>query len=154
MIHIGFTGTQRGMTKAQADTVMHLLFGLGDREFIAHHGDCLDADAQFDALVRLGPGFRGVVLHPPDIDAKRAFIDRHLPCIEVRPARPYLERNEHIVFASNAMIATPKENHMTTRSGTWATVRRAIAFHSPLAIVLTGGGVAWDGPQWPWPTWI
>lgn len=149
MIHIGFTGTQFGMTRAQGETVWKIVSHLP--EFIAHHGDCIGADDTFDKLVRLCPNLRGIVVHPPDNTAKRAFVST-LGC-EVRPEKPYLERNLDIVREVVALIATPKESNPQMRSGTWATVRRAQEWTVPIAIVTPGGGVGWDVRGQPWPIW-
>jgi hypothetical protein len=71
-----------------------------------------------------------VVVHPPEIDAKRAFValsrgtaQRHAD--DIRVPRPYLKRNHDIVSACELLIATPKGHREQRRSGTWATIRFA-----------------------------
>lgn len=49
MMVIGFTGTRHGMTNAQRDTVLKLLSEKLTPSS-AVHGDCVGADADFDAI--------------------------------------------------------------------------------------------------------
>lgn len=115
---VGFTGTRRGMTDEQAHTVRQYLLAWRPEE--VHHGDCVGADEQFHNMAQ---GEARVVIHPPVEPAYRAHCDGHNTVI--RPPRPYLDRNQDIVDASDALLATPKEHSEVLRSGTWATVRRA-----------------------------
>lgn len=116
--HVGFSGTQRGMTSAQIYAVDRLL----EEDIItqiAHHGDCIGADADFHNLSVL----EGLVLigHPPINESKRAF------CIfdEVREPKEYIERNHDIVDEADWMIFTPETFEEVLRSGTWSTIRYA-----------------------------
>jgi hypothetical protein len=119
-LHIGFTGTQKGMTDFQLAKVKDLLEYFKNNGFnTVHHGDCMGADKQFHLLAD-ALGFR-IVIHPPDNDSKRAFC----PGGVLLSAKPYLERNRDIVKASHLLIAAPKENTEVLRSGTWATIRYA-----------------------------
>lgn len=117
-MRLGFTGTQRGMTPRQRDSVRLILSQQSVSE--VHHGDCVGADQEFDVLaheldVR-------VVVHPPDDPRKRAFV---LGYAEIREERPYLVRNAEIVSETDVLVATPKGDREELRSGTWATIRRA-----------------------------
>lgn len=68
-MRIGFTGTRRGMTEAQGLTLRALLATQHATEF--HNGDCIGADAEaHDIAVAMGCE---VVIHPPIIDAERAW---------------------------------------------------------------------------------
>jgi len=127
-MHIGFTGTQKGMTDFQKKEVATILlfhkpfFIRGDKSknFQAHHGDCIGADAEFEKLAK-EYGFK-TYAHPAlDTGSKRAYCKSDV----ILPAKPALERNKDIVNKVNIMIATPKENHEVLRSGTWATIRYA-----------------------------
>lgn len=51
MIHIGFTGTQRGMTGVQIRVVMQLLISLAATD--VHHGDCIGSDDDFHLITSL-----------------------------------------------------------------------------------------------------
>ncbi len=115
----GFTGTQNGMTLKQKLMLVDVLDGL--RVTKLHHGDCIGADEEAHILARYI--FKmDVVVHPPDNDSKRAFCKG---AVEVRDAKPYLERNDDIAEEGEVLIAAPKEYVEIQRSGTWATIRYA-----------------------------
>ena len=123
---VGFTGTQDGMTMRQHRKLAAILRGLDVSEF--HHGDCIGSDAEAHVIAQ-SLGIR-VVVHPPENDAKRAFValsrgtaQRHAD--DIRVPRPYLKRNHDIVSACELLIATPREHREQRRSGTWATIRFA-----------------------------
>jgi hypothetical protein len=68
-MRVGFTGTRRGMTDAQKDTVRGLLVRLRPAE--CHHGYRVGADAEFHALAEETGAL--LVIHPPADDSQRAF---------------------------------------------------------------------------------
>lgn len=135
---IGFTGTQKGMTnhqKARLVTVLTALFpdgaGANDRYIASqfHHGDCIGADWEAASIARTF-GF-WIVGWPPTDPSKRGWFtsdNEHIPA-------PYLERNRSIVDATERLIACPKENEETLRSGTWATIRYARKKNKPIDII-------------------
>lgn len=127
---VGFTGTQRGMTSRQwvivADDLAHLISE-------GHHGDCIGADKQFDLILFQRQIKR--VAHPPLKSHKRAFCKTEV----ILPPKDYLPRNEDIVDASEAMIATPGEMEEQLRSGTWATIRYASRWKKPTLIIYPDG---------------
>jgi hypothetical protein len=133
---VGFTGTQRGLSTAQAAALRTMLAGWPVGYF--HHGDCIGADAEAHAIAR-ELGWK-IVLHPPTIDTKRAHLEAD--CAIVCKTRPYLERNQRIVESTAVMIATPGEFEEQLRSGTWATVRLARKANRPLALVYPDGYIA------------
>jgi len=116
---IGFTGTRKGMTKAQMKSLLKVLEKLKFRE--VHHGDCIGADKQFHNLIRLFFPKARIVIHPPNIPTYRAFCKGDI----ILPEKYYLDRNEDIVKSSDIIIACPKEFKEVKRSGTWSTVRCA-----------------------------
>lgn len=128
--HIGFTGTQRGMTEKQKQELsqwLNILHKGGMTHF--HHGDCVGADAEAHEIAyTLG---YNISLHSPSDEKKRAFSgfteNRYglYMRVTVWPAKPYLERNHDIVDACEEMIACPGEPDEVLRSGTWATIRYA-----------------------------
>jgi hypothetical protein len=134
---VGFTGTQHGMTDAQAGMVhlnMQCIFiENGPDEF--HHGDCIEADAMAhdiaDAL-----GYK-TISHPPINRSKRAF---KKAAIEL-PPKDYLDRNKDIVSATDILIAAPKEMTEQLRSGTWSTVRFARKMKRQVILILPDGTV-------------
>ncbi|HEY8864588.1 MAG TPA: hypothetical protein VIO37_10510 [Candidatus Dormibacteraeota bacterium] len=68
-----------------------------------------------------------IVIHPPDNGRLRAFRGKEGSSaeVEIRPVKPYLERDRDIVADVELLIACPGEFHEINRSGTWYTVRRA-----------------------------
>lgn len=138
---VGFTGTQRGMTDPQRDKVRLLL---QRRLFVAHHGACVGADEQFDAIVRTCPGLYWVHIYPSTIVERRTYLPVTQHDITELPAPP-LMRNRRIVAACDVLIATPKEANMQERSGTWATVRYAKLAAKPNIIILPNGATWSEG---------
>jgi hypothetical protein len=138
MVHVGFTGTRRGMTLEQRIAVQQAMFNLGMTHF--HHGDCVGADAQAHLMAMAA----GAVLHiyPPENPARRAFCRAHW---EAFPPKPYLDRNKDIVNASVFLIAAPGEMDEQTRSGTWSTVRFARTTRKPIGIIFPDGGMRGEG---------
>lgn len=128
---IGFTGTQRGITRLQQSALESVLTqALNVKEF--HHGDCVGADA---TASRIANDFNiRVIIHPPVDPKKRAF------CIgyTMKP-KPYLNRNHDIVNACDLLIATPGEKQEQLRSGTWSTIRYATKKGKPTLIIYPDG---------------
>lgn len=142
--HLGFTGTRRGMTQAQKNSVLVLIQHF---DFYAHHGDCIGADAEFDAIVKGTSGLRGVIYHPSNA-ATRAFCTPRYPYDIVREPKDPLVRDQDIVYESDLMIATPKHPSPVLRSGTWTTIRYALKSGKPLCIIMPDGGRVYDGGTW------
>lgn len=117
-IHVGFSGTQVGMTDEQKQSFRNVLTGLSPGYF--HHGWCRGADAEADEIAR-DLGFK-IIGHPPTNTKKMATLPE--PFIMCDP-KDYLDRNLDIAIASEIFVATPKEFKEIKRSGTWSTVRRA-----------------------------
>jgi hypothetical protein len=117
---IGFTGTKDGMSDLQKSQLLRLLTGMKENGYIEfHHGDCIGADAEAHDIARQ-LGYR-IVKHPPTLTGYQAFKQAD----ESRLTYPYLERNRHIVQSTGFLIAAPKSDGETIRSGTWMTVRFA-----------------------------
>ena len=143
---IGFTGTRHGMTSSQRSAVTVIVQGVANGAgFVAHHGDCVGADAEFHDLCRTEP-FSVIVVHPGPLDdlpnqAGRAGDSRREPLSHMR-------RNKNIVMASTVMIAAPLEMVEQEHGGTWRTIEMARKAKRPLAIVWRDGAVTrerWDG---------
>jgi hypothetical protein len=131
--YIGFTGTQKGMTAKQQETVKSLLSEHQEIEF--HHGDCIGADEEAHKIAR-AVGAR-VVLHPPIKKDKRA----NCSADDIKPAKDFLDRNKDIVDATTILIATPDGVKEKVHSGTWSTVRYARKEGRKLFVVLPDGSV-------------
>lgn len=134
---LGFTGTKNGMTLQQDMILRRLLRSVSVEDVDEfHHGDCVGADAEAH-LIAVALGFEPV-LHPPTENKWRAF----MRAARVEPPYPYLKRNEHIVEATDMLIATPPGPEANyRRSGTWATVRKARKLKRPVMIIFPDGKV-------------
>lgn len=120
MIHVGFTGTQRGLEEPQLAALDRLLGDLAYQHgsIELHHGDCVGADEVAHDLA--DNSCFDITIHPPDDDSKRAFCTGGIS----RDPKPYLERNRDIVDESRILIACPNGAERM-RSGTWSTIRYA-----------------------------
>lgn len=130
----GFTGTQLGMTEAQKASLRGFLSG-GSGE--VHHGDCVGADSEAHDIA-LDCGY-GIVLHPPTNYSKRVW--REVPFHQMRPERPYMERNRFIVLDTKALIAAPAEAEEQPRGGTWYTFRFARRHGKTTVLILPDGSI-------------
>lgn len=128
MNKIGFTGTQIGMNERQRNLLQRFMDEHQPFEF--HHGDCVGADAQSHRLALLYKA--KIVIHPPEVNRKRAFCKN---AYSIRIVEPYLDRNRSIVDETDVLIAIPKESQMQIRSGTWYTVRYARKKNKPVYII-------------------
>lgn len=144
MIHIGFTGTRNGMTDVQRRQVDQAFCDAiaGDLRLrvVAHHGDCVGADAQFHAIAEQYGAM--TVGHLPSYDGKRAFCRFD----DERAPLPYMTRNAMIVREATHMIAAPAEMTEKSYGGTWATIRMARRAGRPLVIVYPDGTHAGEWP--------
>lgn len=149
MIDIGFTGTQEDSTHAQSRTTFDWLAYLRYKHKGArvHHGDCVGADATLHRQARAMGISR--IIHPSNIDAKRAFSHRsdaewpgQAAKTTILDALPPLDRNKNIVDRSGILLAHPKSDREEQRSGTWSTVRYARRIGRHIIVI------------WPNGTWI
>lgn len=132
-MNLGFTGTQKGLTEVQMKRLSEYVQRFNPEHGI--HGDCIGADAQFSALCdSLGIT---VQVHPPADDSKRAFCKATI----TYPVKPYLIRNHDIVDACDKLIACPKGLTEELRSGTWATIRYAVAQKKPVIVIYPTGSI-------------
>jgi hypothetical protein len=137
---VGFTGTRSGMTPAQAEAVDALLARLAaadpTRPLCGLHGDCLGADADFDAICkrRRIP----VKLRPSSLPDMRARCDSEA----IAEPRPPLSRNREIVADSDVLIACPFSGAEIVRSGVWATIRAMRRHRRPIYVVAPDGALS------------
>lgn len=134
---VGFTGTRKGMTRAQRYTIQ-FMFSSSKRAKSAIHGDCMGADNDFHNIV-MKAGL-DVTLRPCNLSEQRAYCEGARVIHE--PEDP-ISRNHKIVDESNLMIACPSSRIEKIRSGTWATIRYAKRTGKKLAIVWPSGEVEW-----------
>jgi len=118
-MRIGFTGTRKGMTAKQKDSLLRILTEYRPSEF--HHGDCLGADAEAHSITQTHCTTARVIIHPPTNPAQRAFCHGD----GYRVGKEYLARNRDIVDESDMLVAAPETREEHQRSGTWATIRYA-----------------------------
>jgi len=138
-MHIGFTGTQLGMTEAQKNVFERILLSLQKKKkekLVFHHGDCIGADAEAHKIAKaLGYWIIG---HPPENESKRAFCNVD----DQEEPYEYLYRNTRIAKCSDLLIATPKEYSEQMRSGTWSTIRRGRTAKKNIIIIFPNGSVS------------
>ena len=132
-MRIGFTGTQKGMTDAQSDTVRQILGANFTPGSVFIHGGCIGADDE--AAMQAGNIGYELWCLPSDIDNKRGNIYSFVTL----PQQPPLDRNIHIVQMCEYLIAVPKHASEQQRSGTWHTIRRARALDRNHVIVWPSG---------------
>lgn len=131
--NVGFTGTRRGLTHQQRETLVKMLERV---PFTAYHGDCLGADAEFHWLVRQHCPDAKIETLPGDQPDMRANCEADF----VHDPQPMLVRNAAIVALSDIMIACPAQRKELKRgSGTWATIRLAKKSRKPLFIIWPDG---------------
>lgn len=131
---IGFTGTQGNLTEDQIDGLIDFLVNTEVKE--AHHGDCQGADKLFHEAVHQVKGHTTkIIVHPPDIDLKRAFCSGD----EIKESLTYRKRNAMIVEECELLLVFPKTNKEEQRSGTWMTARIARRKNKPYLIFYPDG---------------
>ncbi len=143
MTTIGFTGTRSGCTPIQRLVLQQRLQGFvcrfGGSNLIGLHGDCVGADAEFDAVCR-EPSMDGMQIEcrPCTYNDMRA----RTPAREIAPPMPPMERNRWIVADSDIMVACPPNKEEIKRgSGTWATINFTRRAGKPLYIIFPDGSV-------------
>lgn len=153
MKHIGFTGTRRGMSAAQYESVdqeiCDIICGDVKLQVVAHHGDCVGADAEFHTIARRYGCAVGV--HPPTNTSLAINTPESVSVDGTRVLRydplPYVARNKAIVAASDIIIAAPYRMKEQLSGGTWGTIRFARKAGKPLAIVWRDGTTTYE--RWP-----
>jgi hypothetical protein len=130
-MRIGFTGSQKGMTKNQRVAFKSIACNSEIKEF--HHGDCVGADAQAHTMMAAhGICKKDIHIHPAIIhESKKAG---NIWGILYAPKLP-LERNKDIVNASDILVAAPATKTEVVRSGTWSTIRYARKRGVPIIIL-------------------
>jgi len=116
---LGFTGTRRGMTKAQLGTIEQWVKIIRPNSVV--HGCCWGADMQFHDLC--STLMVKIALRPSN---RQDLIPGLGGCVwSIAPAEEPLVRNRKIVADAQWLLAAPAEEQEILRSGTWATIRYA-----------------------------
>lgn len=136
MMKVGFTGTRKALTRAQAAEVAGVFMPPGPTQI--HHGDCIGADATAHAIA-VAYGLR-VVVHPPSDPKLRAWC----PAPVVLAEEDYLDRNRKIVDATDWLLACPDSDKYGPGSGTWYTIRYARSIGKNVVIVFPNGRIQED----------
>lgn len=141
MLKLGFSGTKKGMTLGQFETLCKkVIMETALFENIeGHHGDCIGADKEFHSILDSLFACTKIVIHPSNIKGTQAHCVS--PKAEWREELPPLTRDRHIAKESDYLFFTPKEDEMMLRSGTWTTVRKAIAFNKKFTVILPDGSI-------------
>ena len=127
-MHVGFTGTQSGMSQKQLQQLRDLLSKYDNSDEF-HHGDCIGADSEAHDVAR---GFSVCsCVYPPSNCKKRAYKKGQY----TYTPKDYISRNHNIVNAVQLLIAAPRRNEEELRSGTWATIRYARKVNVPVIIM-------------------
>lgn len=135
--HLGFTGTRRGLSSEQRNTLAFFL-ALAMPELGACclvHGGCVGAD-ECAAVMAHEIGYT-TIEYPSNIEAQRTAFKStvsHAPM-------PPLDRNPLIVSNAQVLVACPRGFEEERRSGTWATVRYARRSCVPIVFIWPDGTV-------------
>lgn len=136
-MHLGITGTRKGITQAQFD-VFHKMIEEDSCISHLHQGDCMGADYNLTCMF-LMMHYARIVRHPPINRGTQANGEFH----ETRERKTYLERDKDIVNESDYLWAAPKGEEIV-RSGTWTTVRYARKKGIPITIVMPNGDIIYE----------
>ena len=128
---VGFTGTRRGMSHLQIAGLWRVFVDIGMTSL--HHGGCVGSDEEAHYIAYDLSVF--TVVHQPFYQNK--CFD-YSDADELRPPKPYLERNKDIVDETDVLVATP-DGVERLRSGTWSTVRYALKQGRTVYIVWPDG---------------
>lgn len=138
-MHLGITGSRKGMTEKQFDVIKKLVKEGNSIISHFHHGDCIGVDVQTAILIEHYLPDVWIVCHPPDKVNTRGFGPYH----EIYSPKPYLVRDQAIVNLSKYLWAVPDKPECV-RSGTWATVRMARKKGIPITIVMPNGEINYE----------
>lgn len=116
---VGMTGTRRGLTNAQFDSLREELSHLAATEL--HHGDCVGADVEVATLLAIEHPNVRIICRPCTIEKARAYT----PANETHDPIAPLDRNRLIVDHTDLLLAFPGTMNEQQRSGTWFTIRYA-----------------------------
>lgn len=141
---MGFSGTRNGLTLEQSELLEKCMWANQLSVPLCIHGDCIGADAEFDALAQNYGYERGIL--PCTFENMRARCDLN----PIDPARVLaqpmapMKRNREIVGMSDLMlICPPNFKRISSGSGTWATARFSKRV-DVRTILIFPDGTSWD----------
>jgi hypothetical protein len=138
-MHLGITGTKKGMTEAQFDVIKGFIFEDAVITHL-HEGDCVGVDNQVTLMFQdLRPEV-WIVRHPPKNTKYQAFG----PYDETTIPKDYLVRDQDNVNESDYLWAAPNGVERMRGSGTWATVRMARKKGIPITIIMPNGEIIYE----------
>jgi hypothetical protein len=139
---LAFTGTRKGMTPEQLETLEEVL---GAFPLTILHGGAFGADTQFHSwLVANRYLSIGQIEIYPASEVSRRNWTREPSTVLVHPAQAPLVRNQVMVSRCTWLLAAPQEANEKRRSGTWATIRYARAAQKPITIICPDGSLKSD----------
>lgn len=127
---IGFTGTRKGMTNHQVESLIVMLKKNWHDGSEFHHGDCIGADFEAN-MIAIKHGYN-IIIHPPINEKLRAFCSGDI----ILEPKDYLTRNKDIVNMCDILIACPATFKEELRSGTWSTIRYAMKMNKYVRTLL------------------
>jgi hypothetical protein len=137
-MHLGITGTKKGVTEPQFDIVKSFI--LEDTTVThLHEGDCVGVDHQVTLLFQEYKPNVQIVCHPPIKPHYRAYG----PYDILNEEKDYLVRDKDNVDESDYLWACP-DGAERIRSGTWTTVRYARKKGIPITIIMPNGEVIYE----------
>jgi len=137
-MHLGITGTRKGLTEAQFDQLKEFIIEIDEVTHL-HEGDCIGVDQQITIMFQdLRPDVR-VICHPPIRIGTKAFGAYD----ETREPKGYISRDKDIVDESQYLWACP-DGPERVRSGTWTTVRYARKQGLLICIIYPDGEVEYE----------
>jgi hypothetical protein len=119
MRKLGFTGTRNQLTMQQRTWLVEFVKETQPEE--AAHGDCIGADEEFHSILRAYARSCRIEIWPSIHPTMRAYCDGDI----IHESLPSLERDQLIVDFATEFVGCPPTNKEITRSGSWATLRKA-----------------------------
>ena len=138
---LGFTGTLKGISRKQEIALTIRMARLAPSALI--HGGAVGADTTAHRIALIPPrSVKRIDVYPCSVSRFVYWGDMECPrdiLYTVYTVKKPLVRNRIIAKACNHLIACPRTVNETLRSGTWATVRYAIAAGKPVTIINPDG---------------
>lgn len=130
-MNIGFTGTQRGLTEFQKQTLTDIVNSLPLVKCTFNFGMCWGADTEAYHIIKESVRDIKIIGYPGTVTQSTSMkVD------VLNPVEKFLIRNRKIVDNSQLLIVCPKNDKEELRSGTWATYRYARKTNTDCIIII------------------